>query len=753
MFKRNLYLSAILVLLMALLAACGGNEPAPAAEPEPAAEEAEDAMEEEAMEEEAEEAMEEEAMEEEMANPYAGETIEIIIPYGEGGGSDTWTRALVPFLQANLGDDVTVQAINMPGASGTLGANDFAARDADGLSLLVSSGSNALPYILGEDAVQYDFADFSGVMGSPVGGVVYVSADTGITDVAGLCDGSTELIYGGISPTGLDLVPLMAFDLMGVDFLPILGYDGRGAARVAIEQGEINLDYQTTPAFLKNVQPLVDEGSVVPLFAFGILDDAGDFASDPVFPELPHVAEAIEICGGTMDDAKFEGFKAAFTAGFAAQKNLWVHGDAPQERIDALTAAAQATLADAAFAEVAANLVGDYQFYAGADAVGTAFGAANNMSAEAFNALGEFLGSVYDIAIEKAPEEAEAEEPAMAEVDPAAFAGETIEIIIPYGEGGGSDTWMRAIAPFLQQYLGDDVTVQAINMPGASGTLGANEFGVARDHDGLSLLVSSGSNVLPYLLGVDAVQYDFADFSGVMGSPVGGVVYVSADTGITDVAGLCAGDTELVYGGISPTGLDMVPLVGFELMGLDFISILGYDGRGAARVAIEQGEINLDYQTSPAYLKNVQPLVEEGSVTPLFAFGILDANGDVVRDPVFPDMPSYAEAYETCTGAAPDGVEYEAFKASLAAGFAAQKNLWVHGDAPQERIDALEAAAAMVLADPEFQAVAGDLIGDYAFYSGAEDVNVAFGAASQLSPEAFDWLVAFLNETYDAGIE
>ena len=81
-----------------------------------------------------------------------------------------------------------------------------------------------------------------------------------------------------------------------------------------------------------------------------------------------------------------------------------------------------------------------------------------------------------------------------------AYAGETIEIIIPYGEGGGSDTWGRALAPFLQKYLGDDVTVQPINIKGASGINGANEFGMVREHDGLSLMISSGSNVFPYLL-------------------------------------------------------------------------------------------------------------------------------------------------------------------------------------------------------------------------------------------------------------
>ncbi len=684
---------------------------------------------------------------------FAGETVEIIIPYGEGGGSDTWTRALVPFLQTYLGDDVTVQAVNMKGASGTVGAIEFAqVRDHDGLSLLVSSGSNALPWILGDDRVDYDFAQFTGVMGSPVGGVVYTSPDTGITSLEDLCATDAELIYGGISPTGLDLVPLLAFDQMGLDFLGIMGYDGRGAARVAFEQGEINLDYQTTPAFVKNVQPLVDEGAAVPLFAIGVIDANGDFTSDPVYSDLPTAADAIAACGGATDGAAFEGFKAAATAGFAAQKNLWVHGDAPADRIADLTAAAQMTLADEDFQAIAKELVGDYEFYAGAEAVGTAFGAAGAMSDAAFDYLVGFLNDNYDAGlsgVRPGGSAAAMDDGAMAmgEVT-GAFAGETIEVIIPYGEGGGSDTWTRALTPFLQTYLGEDVTVQAVNMKGASGTVGAIEFAQIRDHDGLSLLVSSGSNTLPWILGDERVDYDFTEFAGVMGSPVGGVVYTSPDTGITSLEDLCATDAELIYGGISPTGLDMVPLLAFDRMGLDFLGIMGYDGRGAARVAFEQGEINLDYQTTPAFVKNVMPLVEEGSAVPLFTFGVFDDAGNIVADPAFPDWPTSADAIAACGGAT-EGVEYDAYKAAFTAGFAAQKNLWVHGDAPAERIADLTAAAQMTLADADFQAIAAELVGEYEFYAGAEAVNTSFGAANNMSDDSFSWLVCWLTDTYE----
>lgn len=131
----------------------------------------------------------------------------------------------------------------------------------------------------------------------------------------------------------------------------------------------------------------------------------------------------------------------------------------------------------------------------------------------------------------------------------APFAGERIEIVVPFREGGGSDTWARAVAPYLQRHLGEDATVQIVNVLGASGVQGGNEFAQRRRHDGLSMFISSGSNTLPYLLGERAVRYDFKEFAGVMGSPAGGVVYVANRLGISDVRGLCS-TSGLVYGGI-----------------------------------------------------------------------------------------------------------------------------------------------------------------------------------------------------------
>ena len=332
-------------------------------------------------------------------------------------------------------------------------------------------------------------------------------------------------------------------------------------------------------------------------------------------------------------------------------------------------------------------------------------------------------------------------------VQDAALAGEAVEIIVPFSEGGGTDIWARTLTPYLQTHLGAS-SVQVLNVTGGSGVQGGNEFAVGREHDALTLLVSSGSNVFPYLFGDEAVRYEFNDYTALMGTALGAVIYVSPDTGVTDVASLCNSESELIYGGVSAAGLDIVSLVSFELLNLNLFPILGYEGRGGARVAFEQGETTIDNQATSAFRESVEPLVDEGKAAPLYTLGILGENGAIVRDPEYPELPHFGEVYETCTGSALSGVELDAYKAVLAAGYASSKNLWVHSDAPPERVAALQAAADAVVADEAFQSSTVDIVGAYEVTANDETL-ASFAAASQLSDEAFTWLTTFLRETYD----
>lgn len=109
---------------------------------------------------------------------------------------------------------------------------------------------------------------------------------------------------------------------------------------------------------------------------------------------------------------------------------------------------------------------------------------------------------------------------ARAEAD---FSGQTIEITVPFSEGGGTDTWARFNAPFLSEYLPGQPTVVVRNEPGGGSTKGANLFAARAEADGTDVLATSGSTQFPYLLGDPRVQYDYAEWTPFLAWPTGGV--------------------------------------------------------------------------------------------------------------------------------------------------------------------------------------------------------------------------------------
>ena len=120
---------------------------------------------------------------------FEGERVEFLMPYKEGGGTDTWGRFYAPFLSGALPGNPTVVVKNVPGGGSTKGANQFARRAKDnGLNILASSASTQYPYLLKDRRVRYDYNDWSVILASPTGGVVYISPETGVKNVQDLKD-------------------------------------------------------------------------------------------------------------------------------------------------------------------------------------------------------------------------------------------------------------------------------------------------------------------------------------------------------------------------------------------------------------------------------------------------------------------------------------------------------------------------------------------------------------------------------------
>ena len=328
------------------------------------------------------------------------------------------------------------------------------------------------------------------------------------------------------------------------------------------------------------------------------------------------------------------------------------------------------------------------------------------------------------------------------------FANQSVTVIVPFGVGGGNDLWGRFLAGFLQKYLPGSPTVIVKNSPGGGSVSGANLFAATAKPDGLTVLVSSGSTQFPYLLGEKRAKYDYSKLKFVLAGPTGGVAYISSKYGVDGLKSLdkLKGQT-LHFASQGVTSLDMVPLLGFRLLGLDVKHVIGFPGRGEGRLGFERGEFTIDYQTTTAYLRSSLPLVQRGEAVPLFAWGLIDKSGKLVRDPNFPDLPTIEEAYEIVHGKKPSGIEWDAFMAFLISGFPAQKLLVLPKGTSDELVEAYRAAVREMLKDPEYIARRDEVIGEYEQVTDAQAEKL-YKDGTTISPEARDWVRDFLAKTY-----
>lgn len=325
---------------------------------------------------------------------------------------------------------------------------------------------------------------------------------------------------------------------------------------------------------------------------------------------------------------------------------------------------------------------------------------------------------------------------------------DAITLVIPFSEGGGTDTWGRFFAPYLEQHLEGDHTVRPENRPGGESITGTNKFVADNPADGSQLLVSSATTTFQWMLGREEVRYDFSKLEPVMINGTGGVIYAAKASGITSVEDLAQPPQPLSYGGISASGLDLLTLLAFEILELDVSVTMGFEGRGPARLALERGETNLDYQTTSAYQTQVLPMVQDGTAVPLMSFGSVDADGTVVRDEALPDLPTVPEVYEQLHGSAPSGPAVEAYRAFLAAGFTYQKGMWVVPETPEAVRAAYADAFAAIAKDEDFQAKSADVLGGYPMHTGGE-LGGGLRDAFEVTDDVRDYVTRLLATKYD----
>ena len=332
------------------------------------------------------------------------------------------------------------------------------------------------------------------------------------------------------------------------------------------------------------------------------------------------------------------------------------------------------------------------------------------------------------------------------------YSGETVEMMIPLAEGGGTDIWARFVGAELTETVPGSPGLAPVNDDGGEGILGTNHFMTSAKSDGTEVLVSTASTVVPYLLDMPAVRYDFNGLRPILANGTGAVVYARTGAGVRGIEDLVDRDKPLVFGGIAATSLDLTTMLAFDLLSADVDATFGFEGRGPVNLALQRGEVDIDYQTTTSYGPAVEPLVEDGTAVPLFSLGQVDEAGEIVRDPNFPDLPTVVEAYQQLYGEQPDPAALETYRAILALTYTYQKALWVPEDTPDEALELLRSTAEDMGADPEFQKSAAEVLGGYPI-DASPDLAERIGEAYQVDDSVREDVLELLETDYDITID
>jgi len=215
------------------------------------------------------------------------------------------------------------------------------------------------------------------------------------------------------------------------------------------------------------------------------------------------------------------------------------------------------------------------------------------------------------------------------------FPSRPIHFIMPYSPGGIIDFSGRVLAQKLGQVLGQTVVPE--NRPGAGGIVGV-DFVAHSAPDGYNIVIMDPAIVINPTL-QPSMPYDiFKDLvtiSIVSSSPE--VLVVAPQLGIKTYAELVA------YGKANPgklnyasAGVGTAPHLAAELWkmrtGIDAVHV-PYKGVGPSFVDLMGGKVQMLFSSIAGAL----PFTSKGSVIPLATTGL-------TRSPVFPDLPTVAEA-------------------------------------------------------------------------------------------------------------
>jgi len=292
-------------------------------------------------------------------------------------------------------------------------------------------------------------------------------------------------------------------------------------------------------------------------------------------------------------------------------------------------------------------------------------------------------------------------------------------LIIPQEPGGGTSVWASIIGKHLEKHLGEPIILQHI--PGARDIPAFNKFHNELRNDPKTIMVAHGGNAESFL--TEPVDYDYSLYE-----PIGGMNLSIVTAHRTDFDPYTSG-AEIRFSSGSGNNPDMIAFTVMMCGNLDTIDeymdcfknnarfVKGMKS-SERRLSFVRGELNATRESTAAFIKHVQPLIDKGEAKLWFSHGVMDvATGTIGADPNY-EVGTMAQAFEAHWGEPPVGPLYDAYILVKQYRDTLQKSLWMDKGNPNAK--KVQAALQAMVNDPEAQAEIVPLAGKYDWMIGAE---------------------------------
>ena len=218
------------------------------------------------------------------AQDYPNRLIRFIVPFGAGGPTDVFTRALGEELRKSLGQPIVME--NRPGAGAIIGTTEVARSAPDGYTLLMISATQTTVETLNPNksySLMRDFVPVASLMNSELVLVVPERSPVStLKELIALAKANPgKLNYGSSGPgSNYHMAGELIKNLAGLDITHV-PYKGSTGARADIISGQIDMMFDSVPT----AAPMIEAGRLKALGTSGKVRSA-------VLPNFPTIAEA-----------------------------------------------------------------------------------------------------------------------------------------------------------------------------------------------------------------------------------------------------------------------------------------------------------------------------------------------------------------------------------------------------------------------------------------------------------------------------